>query len=734
MKNSLPTLQEKRTVLKNTLMKLLMIPKVRRPICNICILLILIGIVGCNPKNKTIGNITEERILNADNEPESWLTGGRDYKQTYYSPLNDINKKNIDHLGFGWQYDIDFETAFQATPIVVDGILFTSGNKGNVYALNAVNGELLWSFKPEIAAEVFDNHCCAGPNRGVAVWKGLVHVASVDGYLYALDAGTGEQVWRVDTIVDRTKGYSSTGAPYIAKDLVIIGNSGGEYNARGYISAYNSKSGELAWRFYTVPGDPKKGFEHPELEMAAKTWDPNSVWENGLGGTAWDGMAYDPELNILYVGTGNGAPWSRHLRSPAGGDNLFLNCILAINPDNGQLLWHYQTTPADNWDYTTTQKMILAELTIDGRDRKVIMQAPKNGFFYVIDRKTGELISADPYVYINWASHVDLKTGKPVETGKGDYRQTPKLIFPSSQGGHNWNPMAFNPETGLVYIPTTEAGQIYSAQKTPFKVKEKGWNTGAILRSAYDNGSFPEDWPPIEEIIKGEPDSSPRSFLKAWDPIKRKVVWEAKITYPKKTLRLDRRYGSVMTTKGNLVFQGGIDGFLKIYDASTGELLHDIDVGTSIIAAPMTYKVGNEQFVALMAGVSGDQETNADYLYGNKGRIVAFKIGRGDVPKRPLLDRQDELVGRSGIEDYSKADIKLGHELFDMNCAGCHDTGRAPKLMPLKVRVEQEFENILMNGSRLTKGMPSFKDVLSKEQADAILEFLKVSSAATETK
>lgn len=683
---------------------------------------------GSNPEGK-IGNVTERRLIDADREPESWLTGGRDYKQSYYSPLADIDKGNVDRLGFAWHYDIDFATAFQATPVMVDGMMFTSGNRGNVYALDAATGDLRWSFTPDVAPETFDNHCCGGPNRGVAVWKGMVYVGSLDGYLYALDAETGAEVWKADAIVDRSKGYSSTGAPYIAKNLVIIGNSGAEYNARGYISAYDYRTGELAWRFYTVPGDPAKGFEHPELEMAAKTWDPNSVWDNGLGGTAWDGMAYDPELNLLYVGTSNGAPWSRDLRSPAGGDNLFLNCILAINPDDGRLVWHYQTTPADNWDYTTAQKMILAELPIEGKKRKVIMQAPKNGFFYVLDRETGELLSAEPYVYVNWASHVDLATGKPVETGKGDYSKGPQLVFPSSQGGHNWQPMAFNPETGLVYIPTNEAGQVYSLVNAPFQVREKGWNTGVSFRAVRDSASFPNDWPPIEDIIRGEPDASPRSFLKAWDPVKAEVVWEVPLKYRMDTWRFDRRYGGVMTTQSGLVFQGGIDGHLRVFDASTGDELHNIDVGTSMVAAPMTYKVDGVQYVAVMAGVNGDQETNADYLYGNKGRIVAFKLDGGPVPHRPLLNRREKLVPAVDRSSLPREAVEQGQELFYTYCAGCHDGGRAPSLLPLKVRVADAFDAILMSGSRQENGMPSFKGVLTDAQAASILTYLK---AATE--
>lgn len=712
------------------------IPNTRRYLfitCTVTVfaLCVLAGCTSTDDKSKhdrRAGYVTEARLLNADDEPEWWFTGGRDYKQSYYSRLTDISKSNVNQLGFAWHYDIDFQTAFQATPIVVDGVLFTSGNRGNVYALNATTGELLWSFEPQVQREIFDSHCCGGPNRGVAVWKGLVYVGSVDGYLYALDAATGKEVWKADAIVDRTKGYSSTGAPYIANDRVIIGNSGAEYNARGYITAYYCETGEMAWRFYTVPGDPQKGFEHSELEVAAKTWSPNSLWENGLGGTAWDAMAYDPELNLLYVGTGNGSPWNRDLRSPGGGDNLFLNCILAINPDNGRLVWHYQTTPSDNWDYTSTQKMILAELTIDDRPRKVIMQAPKNGFFYVLDRETGKLLSANPYVYVNWASHVDMKTGKPVETGKADYRNGPRLVFPSSQGGHNWQPMAFNPQTGLVYIPTNEAGQVYSLVNRPFEVGKKGWNTGVSFRNVQDSASFPDDWPSIKEITRGEPDTYPRSFLKAWDPVKGKVAWQVPIKYPIETLRLDRRYGGVMTTQSGLVFQGGIDGLLHVYDASTGDELHSVDVGTSIVAAPMTYKVDDVQYVAVMAGVNAHQETNADFLYGNKGRIVAFRLGGGDVPRRPFVERHETTVSDTNGKDVSEPAVKRGRELYYANCSGCHDGGRAPALVPLRVSVANEFEDIVLRGSRQPKGMPGFKDVLSKEQADAILTYLKVAT------
>ena len=393
---------------------------------------------GCDNTNQSpkaavshgVGNVIQSRLLTDENESGMWLTGGRDFRQSYFSPLDSINKNNVEQLGFAWAHDVDTTHGFEATPIVLDGVMYSSGPKGAVYALDAKTGVKVWQFDPQIDSEFLASVCCGLVNRGVSVFEGKVYVASVDGHLYALNAKTGVVSWKTDTIVDNTRGYTVTGAPYIANNVVVIGNSGAEYDARGYVTAYDLKTGKQAWRFFTVPGNPKREFEHPELAMAATTWDPNSRWEVGLGGTVWDGMAYDPELNMLYIGTGNAALYPRTLRSPSGGDNLFVSSIIAINPDTGRMLWYYQTTPGDSWDYTATQKMILAELRINNKKRKVIMQAPKNGFFYVIDRVTGELISAEPYANVNWASHIDKITGRPVETEHADYFTEPKLIFP----------------------------------------------------------------------------------------------------------------------------------------------------------------------------------------------------------------------------------------------------------------------------------------------------------------
>jgi quinohemoprotein ethanol dehydrogenase len=361
---------------------------------------------------------------------------------------------------------------------------------------------------------------CGQPR--VAVWKGAVYVGTIDGRLVSLDAQTGAKRWEVNTI-DRTKPYSITGAPRIVKGKVLIGNGGGEYGVRGYFSAYDADTGKLAWRFYTVPGNPKDGFEHPELEQAVKTWN-GEWWVGGGGGTVWDSMAYDPELDTLYVGTGNGSPWSRDIRSPGGGDNLYLSSILALNPDTGRLKWHYQTTPGDNWDYTATQHIILADITLGGKPRKVLMQAPKNGFFYVLDRVTGELLSADKYIPATWASHVDLKTGRPVETPESDYSKKTQLIVPAAFGGHNWHPMAFNPQTGLVYIPAMQPMGIYALSEE-FKATGKFTRRDMFWNPGLDWNTYTDTIYALLEQFDGElpPD---RGFIKAWDPVQKKTVWE----------------------------------------------------------------------------------------------------------------------------------------------------------------------------------------------------------------
>nr|WP_321510288.1 PQQ-dependent dehydrogenase, methanol/ethanol family [uncultured Hyphomonas sp.] len=684
------------------------------------------------------GAVSEDRLLDVDNTPGDWLTGGRDYQQSYYSPATQINKDNVDRLGFAWEYEIDTQHGFEATPIVVDGIMFTSGPRGAAYALNARSGKAIWTFEPEISPSVMQKLCCGVVNRGVAVWDGMVFVGALDGVLYALDAATGKIIWQVDTIIDRARAYSVTGAPYIANGKVIIGNGGAEFDARGYITAYDYKTGKEVWRFFTVPGDPAKGFENPELEMAATTWDPDSLWEVGLGGTAWDAMAWDPKLNLLYIGTGNGAPWVRKFRSPKGGDNLFLSTILAIDPETGKLVWHYQTTPSDNWDYTATQKLILADLEIDGKARQVIMQAPKNGFFYVLDRKTGELISAEKYVPVNWASHVDMVTGRPVETGQGEYFDEPKLIFPGSAGGHNWQPMSYDPGTGLVYIPAFVLPMIYDVTSKDFSYEKGGANFAATITFPIPgpfglDGEAAKKLPPIETLAAGQPDYTPRGFLKAWDPVKQELVWEKETSGDWAGHFFSAwNGGGLMSSAGGLLFQGQSTGDLVIMDAETGDVLREIDLGVSVMAAPMTYKVDGEQYVAVMAGLGGafgnaHLPGTAAYKYGNTGRIMAFKLDGGDVPARLEITHKDLGNQEPPVPRFGTAEeVSLGSDLFQRHCAICHagSSGTVPNLAEMSADTHAEFKNIVLMGARANRGMGAFGDLLSDTDAEAIHAYL----------
>ena len=691
---------------------------------------------GCDANKagkRPAGDVDRARLAAADSEPENWFTGGRDGNFTYYSPLHQINRSNAREVGFAWSTPLGTTSGLEATPVAVDGVLYTSGAWGRVYALDGTNGRLLWTFTPKVDDSVVQHACCDIVNRGVAVWKGRVFVGTLDGKLVALDAKSGGKLWQVDTIVDHHRAYSITGAPYIAGDLVVIGNSGAEYDARGYFTAYDSATGKLAWRFYTVPASKDGPFENPELAMAAATWSKDTRWEAGLGGTVWDGMAYDPDLDLLYVGTGNSALYPRQVRSPGGGDNLFVSSILAIKARTGRLAWHYQETPGDQWDYTATQKLILATLTIGGRSRKVIMQAPKNGFFYVLDRETGELISARPYVTVNWASGIDA-TGRPIETGQGDYSQGPKLVFPSPAGGHSWQPMAYNPKTGLVYIPTFNSPAIFWPDKSKFKYVPGGVNmhVGIAFPARGDAGwglasPAARSLPPLAELARGQPAPTMRGILKAWDPVRGKVVWEVDTSGQwRDQMNALWNGGGVMTSAGGLVVQGRSSGELYFYDAEDGREVGKLNVGTGMMAAPMTYSVDGVQYIAIMAGSGGlfgrayDKGTAAQ-RFGNANRIVAFKLGGGKVPLPALRTAQPKAsttsappVARFGTPTQRSR----GEELYEQHCNICHKNaggGGIPDLTRMTAATYKEFDDILFKGTRADKGMADFSATLSRQ-------------------
>ena len=669
------------------------------------------------PRAEGATGVDLERIINADAEPGNWLAHGRTYDEQRFSPLDQITAENIGELSLAWSTDTYTTRGLEATPIVVDGTMYLSLNWGVTIAVDAKTGEELWRFDPEVPGEWGRYGCCDVVNRGVAVWKGRVYTASFDGRLFALDAKDGSVVWEVNTIPGPP--YTITGAPRVFNDKVVIGNGGGEYGVRGFITAYDTETGEQAWRFYTVPGDPSLPIENPELEAAMPTWKGGEWWKIGGGGTAWDSMVYEPESNTLYVGTGNGSPWTREIRSPGGGDNLYLSSILALDADTGRMKWHYQTTPGDNWDYTATQPLMLADIEIDGKLRNVIMQAPKNGFFYVLDRHTGELISANPFSTVTWASHVDLETGRPVETGEGEFTDRTAFVLPSANGAHNWHPMAFHPGTGLVYIPTQDIAGIYSLSEQwkrdgEYEVKKNWWNTGI-------------DWTAYVDAIASLPESpAHKGYLKAWDPVKGEARWQA--AYP------TQLNGGVLATAGNLVFQGTADGYFHAYKADTGERVWSQYIQTGIVAAPVTYMVDGEQYVAVLAGwggvniVSGDPRTSAAVKYGNDGRLNTFKIGGGG--ELPQLAMRDQSIPEWPALTASEEEVRHGETGYATYCMLCHgafavSSGVTPDLRRMNENVRAMFDEIVRGGMLSDNGMASFADHLSEEDVQAIKSYIQ---------
>lgn len=588
--------------------------------------------------------------------------------------------------------------------------MYTTGSWSIVYALDAKTGELLWSYDPEVPGETAGKVCCDVVNRGVAVWEGKVFVGSLDGRLIAIDAASGAKAWEVTT-VDQSKNYSITGAPRVVNGRVIIGNGGADMGiVRGYVTAYDAHTGEQVWRFYTVPGNPAEGFENDAMEMAAKTW-TGEWWEHGGGGTVWDSMAYDPDLNLLYIGVGNGAPWNQRIRSPQGGDNLFLSSIVALDADTGEYRWHYQTTPGEVWDYTATQHIVLAELELDGAVRKVLMQAPKNGFFYVLDRETGAFISAEPYVPITWATHVDPVTGRPVETEFARYPgEDPVLVEPGPGGGHNWHPMSYSPDTGLVYIPTLPSAFPYE------NIKPENLRPGAVVMGVeYDAFAPPED------VADADLPNFPPGFLSAWDPVVQKERWRVP--------HAGTWNSGLLSTAGNLVFQGTSHGDFVAFNATNGEMLWTTPAQTAIMAAPITYSVDGTQYVAVMVGWGGVLGVHASpfmngYAVQNRSRVLVYRLGgTGNLPTPgEVAERDLAPPAQTGTPEM----VKEGRVLFHRFCQFCHGGGAVsgtliPDLRFSTPETHEIWPEIVFKGALKEGGMPSFEGLMT----DAELEMVR---------
>jgi quinohemoprotein ethanol dehydrogenase len=655
----------------------------------------------------------------ADREARDWPLNGRSFHAAYFSPLRQIDASNVATLGLAWEFDgfvVRGRThrGNEASPLVADGVMYFSGPWSVVYALDARSGQLLWKYDPQVAGQWARNACCDVVNRGVALWEGRVYVATLDGYLIALDAKTGAVLWRADTFIDRvTMNYSSTGAPRIAGHNIVIGNSGAEMGARGYVTAYDLKSGKLSWRFFTVPGDPSKGpDESPDVSVARHTWSKDSRWDLGGGGTVWDSMVYDPTLGMLYLGVGNGMPHPQWIRSPGGGDNLFLASIVALDVNTGRMRWYYQTTPGDSWDYTATQNMILADLRIGGKTRHVLMQAPKNGFFYVLDRITGELLSANAYSRVTWAKRVDLKSGKPEFTAESNYSTQKQVIFPSQAGGHNWMPMSYSETDHLVFVPAIDAGMTFGM----LPGKDVHFRPGA------DNEGDVMGWAPPEPGS-----SSPQldSVLKAWDPVAGKLVWQ--------TAPMPFWGGGVLSTATGLVFQGSADGAFAAYEAKSGRKLTSIDTGTGIMAGAISYEIDGVQYVAVLAGFGGAMSAigyppgSAALKYENSERLLVFKLGGGTVAIPAVRHRDQQELPIATSTDA--ATLAKGQMLFFSRCRSCHASGAEPAnaypdLWNLPPAIHGVFESIVLKGTLSYAGMPSFSDALSGDDVRAIQAFI----------
>jgi quinohemoprotein ethanol dehydrogenase len=658
--------------------------------------------------------VNAQRMKNADAEPGQWMSYSRTWDEQRFSPLKQINDSNADKLGLAWYADLNTYRGVQATPLYVDGVLYNVSVWNVVTAYDAHDGKVLWTYDPKVETQWARLACCGPSARGIAAWNGKIYIGALDGRLIAVDARTGVEKWSTQTF-DHTFAYSITGPPRVYDGKVIIGNGGADYGVRGFVDAYDAETGKRVWRFYTVPGNPSAPPDGEAsdnvMAMAAKTW-TGEWWKFGGGGTAWDSFAYDPKLRLVYIGTGNGSPHVQAIRSPGGGDNLFLCSILAVNVDTGKYAWHYQMVPNEQWDFTCTQPIVLADLKIEGRTRQVLMQAPKNGFFYVLDRKTGKVISAKSYVPNTWASGVDLKTGRPIVNPEMYLTEKPVLMTPTLLAAHTWHPMSYNPNTGLVYLSAQEQWMVMSRIK-PENFKFVPFRSNSGFNYA-DNSQLKKD---LQKVA----DSREKGYLLAWDPVHQREAFRVPYPYPGS--------GGILSTAGNILVQGTIKKTLAVYRADNGKQLWEMDTQTVAIAGPMTYELDGEQYIAVNFGWGGSPvyglTAGPEPVRFGPGRLMVFKLGATGVslpPMPPPSPIPPPPPLRAG-EDV----IQKGQKLFGETCSRCHGEnarGGVKDLRFMSADAHAQFKAIVLDGIRKDKGMVGFADILKPEDAEAIHWYL----------
>ena len=643
----------------------------------------------------------------------AWPGYGRTTDEQHFSPLTQISGKNVRELGLAWSFDLHEPEQVESTPLVVDGVMYVTSAWSKVFALDARSGHLLWSFDPEVDRAWLINICCGAANRGVAYWKGKVFVGTLDGRLIALDARTGKVAWDVLTI-DKSKPFSITGAPRVAKGKVIIGNGGADYGLRGYVDAYDAETGQRAWRFFIVPGNPAEGFENKAMEAAAKTW-TGEWWKYGGGGTAWDAIVYDEQLDLIYIGTGNGGPWNQKVRSPGGGDNLYLASIVAVRPDTGEYVWHYQENPGETWDYSATSPIVLATLNIAGKNRKVLMQAPKNGFFYVIDRETGKLISAKPHSSVNWATHIDEKTGRPVEVPAARFPPgTGYLVQPGPSGASSWQTMSFDPKARIMYLRSSDSGFFYT-DEVAFKFSANALNPGLAWGV--------EDALSLASIYPKEREPTRPPSLVAWDPVKQAEVWRVP--------GFRSRGSGALATAGKLVFYGPGDRNLVAFDSANGKPLWSFDTQNIPSAAPISYEIDGIQYVAVAVGWGFSNTLPGPIphpsMLPDTNRVLVFALG-GDKQLPPIDDRP-EALRKPPTEQVSDGVAEAGRAPYAKYCRICHGaaargTRTRPDLRYSEHLDDGSWNDIVLGGALQANGMISFKESLSSDVSEAIRQFV----------
>jgi PQQ-dependent dehydrogenase (methanol/ethanol family) len=651
-------------------------------------------------------NVTDARLLSAAAEPDQWLMVGGTYEERHYSPLAEINRTTVSRLGLAWYADYDTNLSQQGTPLYVDGVIYVSTAWSKVYAFDARTGAQLWQYDPLTPGEIAVKVCCGIVNRGIAAYEGNIFIGTLDGYLVAIDAATGEEAWRKLT-VDQNLQYTVTSAPRVIKGQVLIGNSGSEFGVRGYLGAYDARTGEDRWRVYTVPGNPELGFETPQMELAAATWSGN-WWELGGGGTVWDAIVYDEQNNLVMFGTGNGTPWDQRARDPSGGDNLFVASILAVDADTGEYAWHYQTTPGDTWDYDAMSPIMLLDLPWEGAERRVVVQPNKNGMMYVLDAASGELLKADAFTEVNWNTGVDMTTGRPIEVPEARYdRDNIFNLAPGVQGGKGWHANAFNPETGLVYIGAQRAWFVMQSMEN-FTPNPLGTNLAIDMSAA---GAFYRDNPDAPREFVG--------YVSAWDPVAGREVWRSE--------ELGGPTGSLLSTGGGLVFSGGgnNNNEFRAFDTVTGEKLWSFGTQTGVVAAPITYELDGKQYIALSVGIN----QAGNYYAPNYSRMLVFTIDGSAVLPEPVSFTAPQLNPPPLVASVDE--VAAGQEAYNQNCGLCHGNGGAarganfPNLLVSPMLHSQEgFDSVVLGGVREARGMVSFADRLEADDTAAIRSFL----------